>query len=651
MLARLDAAAARFTSPRAQRWAKGPAAGAILVLLCAVVLVPGQFRIPAVDRDEARFAQASRQMFESLALPWDRQDREPITVETLADGSTRITSGLHAGGLAVPILQHKPRLNKPPLIYWLQTTSAAIFTGGDPASDAIWMYRVPSALCAVLSVLLTWRLGCSLLDPRAAWFGAALLAACPMLIWDAHQARADQLLLTTTPLALWPLWLIFKNRAAATDSQTRVQRWWVPLWLAVAVGLGVLAKGPITPMVVLTTAIALCVAARDFRWLLRVRPLLLLLVVGVMVGPWVLAVAAKVGFSNFLDIVFDETLGRSTSAKEGHSGLPGYHVVLTAALFWPGSLLTAAAVIGACRKALVFPPPAHPSANRFARLLLLPARLRARTIGNGSAAELFLLAWLIPAWVIFELVSTKLPHYTLPLYPALALLTGQMLLRVLMVPLDDAKYKSLLLGLRLWLVIGAVITAGLPIVLLLAGPTRLAFVVGILTAAACLGVLLQGWRAVSDRNLPRAQAMGGLALLVFVVPSFFITLPGARAVWITPRLIAAMDETRPGWRERPHAGAGFHEDSLVFATRATLEKIGINSGDEWLTAHPNGLLIAPDELTPTLEDAGHTKANPEPVRGYNYATGKKVTLSLWQSGAAAAAQPEPQPEPVGSGGP
>ena len=34
----------------------------------------------------------------------------------------------------------------------------------------------------------------------------------------------------------------------------------------------------------------------------------------------------------------------------------------------------------------------------------------------------FLLAWIVPTWIVFELVVTKLPHYVLPLYPAIAIL-------------------------------------------------------------------------------------------------------------------------------------------------------------------------------------------------------------------------------------
>ena len=39
----------------------------------------------------------------------------------------------------------------------------------------------------------------------------------------------------------------------------------------------------------------------------------------------------------------------------------------------------------------------------------------------------FLLAWLIPSWVVFEAVMTKLPHYVLPLYPAIAILIAGIL--------------------------------------------------------------------------------------------------------------------------------------------------------------------------------------------------------------------------------
>jgi hypothetical protein len=172
-----------------------------LVLLCCTVYLPGFFSIPPVDRDESRFAQASRQMFESVALPEGERDAE-----------------LHSGGLAVPMVGGKPRLNKPPLIYWLQGGSAAVFTGGDPLADAIWMYRVPSLVAGLVIVLATWRLGCSMFDPRVGWVGACLLAVSPVFVWEAHQARADMVMVAWTTLAMGQLWKLW-NLATSTPKR------------------------------------------------------------------------------------------------------------------------------------------------------------------------------------------------------------------------------------------------------------------------------------------------------------------------------------------------------------------------------------------------------------------------------------------------
>src|ERR1044071_5190431 len=89
-----------------------------LVALCCVVYLPGFFALPPVDRDESRFAQASRQMLESVTLP--AAERDPAR---------------HGGGLVVPMVQDRPRLNKPPLIYWLQAASAGVLSSEDPKRD------------------------------------------------------------------------------------------------------------------------------------------------------------------------------------------------------------------------------------------------------------------------------------------------------------------------------------------------------------------------------------------------------------------------------------------------------------------------------------------------------------------------------------
>src|SRR3954471_2949534 len=100
----------------------------IFLTLCAIVLfVPGFFTIPAIDRDEARFAQATKQMVES--------------------------------GEFVDIrFQDDVRYKKPVGIYWLQ---AAVVKAGEAvgirsARTTIWLYRIPSLIGASGAVLLTY---------------------------------------------------------------------------------------------------------------------------------------------------------------------------------------------------------------------------------------------------------------------------------------------------------------------------------------------------------------------------------------------------------------------------------------------------------------------------------------------------------------
>src|SRR5690348_11992140 len=115
---------------------------AVLCLLCLILYAPGLAAIPPLDRDEARFAQATRQMLET-------------------------------GDFVRIRFQDEARNKKPIGIYWLQAAAVAAFSS--PESTAIWPYRLPSALAATAAVLLTFGFGARLLESRSAGFIAAVL--------------------------------------------------------------------------------------------------------------------------------------------------------------------------------------------------------------------------------------------------------------------------------------------------------------------------------------------------------------------------------------------------------------------------------------------------------------------------------------------
>src|SRR5579859_4071778 len=122
---------------------------ALLVGLCLMLYLPGIASIPPLDRDEARFAQATRQM-------------------------------LQTGDFLRIRFQEEARNKKPAGIYWLQAASVALFS--TPGSTAGWPYRVPSVIGATASVLLTFGFGTRLAGRKAALLGASLLASSVLLV-------------------------------------------------------------------------------------------------------------------------------------------------------------------------------------------------------------------------------------------------------------------------------------------------------------------------------------------------------------------------------------------------------------------------------------------------------------------------------------
>src|ERR1700693_4331390 len=132
---------------------------AFLTLCGLLLFLPGFFNIPPVDRDEARFAQATKQMVET-------------------------------GDFVDIRFQDDVRYKKPVGIYWLQ--SAAVETapalGLPRAQLRIWLYRVPSLVGAIGAVLLTYWTALAFVTRRGAIFAGLMMASCVLLGVEARLA-------------------------------------------------------------------------------------------------------------------------------------------------------------------------------------------------------------------------------------------------------------------------------------------------------------------------------------------------------------------------------------------------------------------------------------------------------------------------------
>jgi 4-amino-4-deoxy-L-arabinose transferase-like glycosyltransferase len=545
--------------------------GTTLLLLALVAYLPGFASLPPVDRDEARFAQASRQM----VLASDIED------------------------LIVPRVQQTPRLSKPPLIYWLQALAASVIDGrpSSPWGGRIWPYRLPSLLGAMVAVWCTWRLGRRLFGARVAWLGALLVLAAPMVLWDARQARADEVLLALTVIAQANLWSIWQPGDTSKPALPTVLAFWL------AVGLGIMTKGPVTPAIAASTILALCAATGAWRWLDRLRPGLGIAIVTGITLPWVWMIGERVGWAHYATTVLDEVFGRSLSGKEGHWGPPGYHLLHAFFVYWPGTLVAPLALWTAAQR-------------RW--------RQPAADCENGSRdAELFCLCWIVPAWLVFEIVATKLPHYTLPLYPPMALLTARYVLDVA----GHWKRGSVQLIVRIAVVAGMIallMTAGL----LFVWTGTLGWVTTLGTGVATLTLMVASG-AIAVRTVhPAAILLVGVAALLVGGTVIFPLLSRLDALWLSPRAVQLAQRVDPRG-ERPLAAVGFHEDSLIFLTAGRVQRIQPSDMATWLDTHPEGLVLMSAEATPPT-GALHRLGE---VRGVNYSKGERLTLVLVERNA------------------
>jgi 4-amino-4-deoxy-L-arabinose transferase-like glycosyltransferase len=147
-----------------------------------------------------------------------------------------------------------PRLEKPPLAYWLAAVCGLLFWGGKVTELAA---KMPSVLAAVGTVFLIFSLGCRALASRRAGFFAALALVSCALFWDeSHVAAADMPMLFCMVLAIFGFWRVhFEEQRGQLD---RALPW-------LALGLGFLAKGPVGPAVPLGVMLCLLLVLRRWR--------------------------------------------------------------------------------------------------------------------------------------------------------------------------------------------------------------------------------------------------------------------------------------------------------------------------------------------------------------------------------------------------
>ncbi|MGG5820321.1 ArnT family glycosyltransferase [Falsiroseomonas sp. HW251] len=537
-----------------------------LTLLCALLWLPGFFTIPPGDRDESRFAQASRQMVET-------------------GDYVRIRLG------------EVERNKKPAGIHWAQAAAVHVLErAGIETRHAIWPYRIPSLLGALAAVLATYHFGRSLVGRRAAFLGAAMLGACLVLVLETHIAKTDAALLGTVAVAMGLFARAYINPQGFTQGQA------VAFWLVL--GLSVLLKGPIGLMVPLLAGVTLAVADKAWAnragWLRALHPGWGVPLMVLAAAPWFIAVTIATEGRFITDAIGGDMLSKVGGADENHWGPPGYYAAIFGIIAFPGAFLVLRAIPGA-----------------WGDRLQPPTR--------------FLLAWAVPTWLMFEAFTTKLPHYTLPAFPALMLLGASWA----MDPLRSPPPR--------WLHWLSVVALGAVAAGLAAAAVALPRIADSRLSVASLLVLpAAALMALPIRALLQGQAArAGLLAVLCAVPLYWVVLEGVlprlRAPWLSPRIAELVHRTDPGLPHERFGIVGYHEPSLMFAMGSEIRLLRNGAEAARFLADEPGRLVAVadrDEAAFRAEAATRGLALRErgTVAGFNYSRGRRVAINLYTAG-------------------
>lgn len=483
---------------RLDLWSKdwrGPLLAAMIALVAAL---PGAFGLPPLDRDESRFAQASAQMLET-------------------------------GDFVEIRFQDAPRYKKPVGIYWLQ--AAAVKTLSSVESREIWAYRVPSILGAMLAAAACAWGAAAFLGARGGLMAGMMLATGFLFSTEADIAATDAVLTGVVTLAMAALSRLYfaAHGGPASGARSKILFW-------IAVSVSVLVKGPIGPMIVGLSILALCLWDRRFAWLKTLGwgwgAILLLF----LVGPWAMAITVASDGGFWGAAVGGDLAPKLAGGQEGHGAPPLYYALLAPFMLFPATLL-------------------------------LPAGLVAGWSRRVEPGVRFALCWLVPSWLVFELTPTKLVHYTLPLYGALAWLMASSLQK-------PAGRTSQVVGMALFLIAGVLFAAAGPVAM-----TRLqdysglprAIVVSALFLAAAAG----GCWLFSKGEATKAFALAAvLALMAHGVLAGLLA-PALRPLWLSSRAARALAiaglSPRQGVTPGPVTVAGYEEPSMVFLLGSNTE--------------------------------------------------------------------------------
>jgi 4-amino-4-deoxy-L-arabinose transferase-like glycosyltransferase len=339
-----------------------------------------------------------------------------------------------------------------------------------------------------------------------------------------------------------------------------------------------------------------------------------------IIAPWGVAISLETQGAFFKGHLLGDVLSKVVAGMESHGAYPGTYVLLAFVTFFPGSLF------------------------------LVPTVAYSIKMWRVPAIRYFL-AWIVPGWLAFELIPTKLPHYVLPFYPALALTMGFVIVSETLTIGKSKEGTSWMTPSRLrglipflpWLVVAAVSIAAVLIASIQFGQGLRWPSVAVALLVVTEGVLVV-WLLRRRRILEVVVilvAVTGLGYTLF----FGSILPGLRDLWAgqkivrmvsafcpSPQVVSKGQSPSSGCSSERIAVTGYREPSVVFLL-GTQTPLVINVADaakHVLQNHSHLAVVEEHQLNEFKKALGNkTVRELDKVQAFNYTKGKRMTLYLF----------------------
>lgn len=284
------------------------------------------------------------------------------------------------GEWVVPTVNGELYTDKPILYFWLVLIASKLVGVVNE-----WTVRLPAAMGGVGLVLATYFIGREFFTARVGFYGAAILATCMRVIWEARWAHIDALFCCFFAFSIY-----FGARSLFKKGHPNEI-----LIAYVFMGLAVLAKGLIGIVLPGLIFLAFVLTQRDWRMIGGAKLHLGIPIFLIVTGPWFYLVNRATDGKWLADFIYVHHVRRYTDG-EGHVRPFYYYFETLPADFLPWTVFAIPAVF---------------------------ARCSFRDAWSEPAAKFFLL-WFLSIFVFFTLSDTKRDLYLMPLLPPLALFVG-----------------------------------------------------------------------------------------------------------------------------------------------------------------------------------------------------------------------------------